>query len=57
MASIFSNAATARKDTRNNSVIHAEVRSIDTAVLGNIDAGVEYEVDAIDGILAVFTKN
>ena len=24
---------------------------------GNIDAGVEYEVDAIDGILAVFTKN
>ena len=42
MASIFSNAATARKDTRNNSVIHAEVRSIETAVLGNVDAGVLY---------------
>lgn len=42
MASIFSNAATARKDTRNNSVIHSEVRSIETAVLGNIDAGVLY---------------
>ena len=24
---------------------------------GNLDAGIEYEVDAIDGILAVFTKN
>ena len=42
MATIFSNAATARKDTRNNSVIHSEVRSIETAVLGNIDAGVLY---------------
>ena len=42
MASIFSNAASARKDTRNNSVIHSEVRSIETAVLGNIDAGVLY---------------
>ena len=42
MASIFSNAATARKDTRNNSVIHSEVRSIETAVLGNIDSGVLY---------------
>ena len=42
MVSIFSNAAAARKDTRNNSVIHSEVRSIETAVLGNIDAGVLY---------------
>jgi len=42
MASIFSNAATARTNTRNNSVIHSEVRSIETAVLGNIDAGVLY---------------
>ena len=24
---------------------------------GNLDAGVEYEVDAVDGILAVFTKS
>lgn len=42
MASIFSNAASARKDTRNNAVIHSEVRSIETAVLGNIDSGVLY---------------
>ena len=42
MATIFSNAATARKDTRNNSVIHSEVRSIETAVLANVDSGVLY---------------
>jgi hypothetical protein len=42
MATIFTNATTARRDTRNNSVIHGEVRSIETAVLANIDAGVLY---------------
>lgn len=42
MASIFTNASTARKDTRNNVVIHNEVRSIEGAVLANIDAGVLY---------------
>ncbi len=42
MANIFVNATTARRDTRNNSIIHSEVRSIESAVLGNIDAGVLY---------------
>ena len=42
MANIFVNATTARRDTRNNSVIHAEIRSIESAVLANIDAGVLY---------------
>lgn len=42
MASVFVNAATARKDTRNNVVIHGEVRAIESAVLANIDAGVLY---------------
>jgi hypothetical protein len=42
MSNIFVNATQARRDTRNNSVIHAEVRSIEQAVLANIDAGVLY---------------
>jgi len=42
MASVFVNATTARKDTRNNVVIHGEVRAIESAVLANIDAGVLY---------------
>lgn len=42
MANIFVNATQARLNTRNNSVIHAEVRSIENAVLSNIDAGVLY---------------
>jgi hypothetical protein len=42
MANIFVNATTARRDSRNNSVIHGEVRSIETAVLANIDAGILY---------------
>lgn len=42
MASIFTNASTARTNTRNNSVIHGEVRAIEAAVLANIDAGVLY---------------
>lgn len=42
MANIFVNATTARRDTRNNSVIHSEIRSIESAVLANIDAGVLY---------------
>ena len=42
MANIFVNATTARRDTRNNSIIHSEIRSIESAVLANIDAGVLY---------------
>mgnify|MGYP000022162221 FL=1 len=42
MASIFRTATQARTDTRNNSVIHSEVRGIETVVLANIDAGVLY---------------
>lgn len=42
MANIFVNATTARKDTRNNSAIHSEVRAIESAVLANVDAGVLY---------------
>ena len=42
MARIFTNASTARTNTRNNSVIHGEVRAIESAVLANIDAGVLY---------------
>jgi hypothetical protein len=42
MANIFVNATQARLNTRNNSVIHAEVRSIENSVLSNIDAGVLY---------------
>jgi hypothetical protein len=42
MANIFVNATQARLNTRNNSVIHAEVRSIENEVLSNIDAGVLY---------------
>lgn len=40
MASIFVNADQARKDTRNASVIHSEVRAIESAILTNIDAGI-----------------
>jgi len=42
MANIFVNATTARRDTRNNSIIHSEIRSIEAVVLANIDAGVLY---------------
>lgn len=42
MANIFVNATQARKDTRNNSVIHSEVRAIESEVISNIDAGVLY---------------
>jgi hypothetical protein len=42
MASIFRTATQARTDTRNNSVIHSEVRSIESQVLANVDAGVLY---------------
>lgn len=42
MAGVFINASTARSNTRNASVIHAEVSAIETAVLANIDAGVLY---------------
>lgn len=42
MSNVFVNATQARKNTRNNSVIHAEVRSIEQAVLANVDLGVLY---------------
>ena len=42
MASIFTNAKEARKDTRNNVVIHGEVRSLESAILANVSAGVLY---------------
>ena len=41
-SNLFVNATQARKATRNNSVIHSEVRSIESAVIANIDAGVLY---------------
>tara|TARA_Y100001937_G_scaffold123963_1_gene187836 strand:- start:110 stop:457 length:348 start_codon:yes stop_codon:yes gene_type:complete len=37
---LFVNATQARKDTRNNSIIHSEVTAIESAVIANIDAGV-----------------
>ena len=40
--SVFINAATARSDSRNNVVIHNEVRSIESEVLANVAAGVLY---------------
>ena len=39
-SNLFVNATQARKDSRNNSVIHSEVRSIESAVIANIDSGV-----------------
>jgi hypothetical protein len=39
MASVFVNAATARKDSRNNSIIHSEVRSLESSVYASIDLG------------------
>lgn len=42
MASVFVNAGQARRDTRNNTIIHGEVTAIETAILANIDAGLLY---------------
>jgi|TARA_R110001592_G_scaffold31944_2_gene112223 hypothetical protein len=42
MANIFVNATQARTNSRNNSVIHGEIRSIENLVLANVDAGVLY---------------
>ena len=39
MASVFVNATQARRDSRNASVIHAEVRAIETAVLEQVALG------------------
>lgn len=39
MANIFVTATQARKDSRNNSVIHNEVRSLEAEVYTQIDAG------------------
>lgn len=42
MADIFTTATQARKDSRNNSVIHNEIRAIESKVIANIDSGVLY---------------
>ncbi len=42
MGDIFTTATQARKDSRNNSVIHSEIRTIESAVIANIDSGVLY---------------
>ena len=39
---IFTNATQARKDTRNNVVVHGEITTLESKVLANIDAGVLY---------------
>ena len=39
---IFVNATQARADSRNNVVVHGEIRSIESEVFSNIDAGVLY---------------
>lgn len=39
MANIFINAKTARENTRNQTVIHAEIRALENAVLTQIEAG------------------
>ena len=40
MASVFVNANQARKDSRNASVIHGEVRSLESTILTSISQGV-----------------
>jgi len=42
MPGIFINATTARKDSRNNTVIHNEITAIESAVFVNVDAGILY---------------
>ena len=42
MANIFVNATQARTNSRNNSVIHGEITSLESKVFANIDAGVLY---------------
>lgn len=42
MPGIFVNAESARIKTRNNTVIHSEITSIENAVYANIDAGKLY---------------
>ena len=42
MANIFVNATQARTNTRNNVVIHGEIKTIESEVFANIDAGVLY---------------
>ena len=42
MPGIFINATTARSNTRNNTVIHDEISSIESAVFANVDAGILY---------------
>lgn len=39
MASVFVNANQARKDSRNASVIHGEVRSLESTILSSISQG------------------
>ena len=42
MANIFVNATQARTNTRNNVAIHGEIKTIESAVFSNIDAGYLY---------------
>jgi hypothetical protein len=39
MASVFVNATQARKDARDQSVIHAEVRGLESSVLSSVESG------------------
>ena len=42
MANIFVNATQARADSRNNVVIHGEIKTIESEVFSNIDSGILY---------------
>lgn len=42
MSKVFVNASAARASARNASVIHGEVRDIETEILANIDQGLLY---------------
>ena len=42
MANIFVNATQARANSRNNVVIHGEIKTIESEVFANIDSGVLY---------------
>lgn len=44
MSTVFVNATQARRDTRNQGAIHAEVRAIESSILANIDAGRMYAI-------------
>lgn len=47
MSKVFTNATEARKNTRNNVLIHNEVRSIESKVLAAVDSG-ELTIEVTD---------